>query len=154
MATTCPAGKYCMNYASSLITDQCEAGYYCPAGQLISNPITYLCPPGSYCPQGSILPIPCPSGTSSPSKGASALSDCQPCKAGSVCASQGLNGAQSNCASGFYCPAGISSPNPTAYLCEAGYMCPAGSTYQQVCLPGTYQPGRGAKTCLVCPVVS
>lgn len=49
-AISCTAGKYCKDYASGVTTSDCEAGYYCPVGQIQKNPLTYMCPPGSYCP--------------------------------------------------------------------------------------------------------
>ena len=44
------------------VTAQCAAGYFCPGGQAVMDPVEYPCPEGSYCPVGSAQPTPCARG--------------------------------------------------------------------------------------------
>lgn len=56
------AGYYCETTGLSAPTGECSMGYYCPAGQNVSNPTAYICTPGHYCPAGSPSEVSCPSG--------------------------------------------------------------------------------------------
>lgn len=55
-------GYYCETTGLSAPTGECSMGYYCPAGQNVSNPTAYICTPGHYCPAGSPSEVSCPSG--------------------------------------------------------------------------------------------
>ena len=61
---------------------------------------------GSYCPEGSSVPTACPIGTYSNKTNIVAESDCTPCDAGKFCRHRGATAPSSNCAAGYYCPAG------------------------------------------------
>ena len=52
---------------------------------------------------------------------------------------------------GYYCPQGQSTRNPSAYECPAGYRCPLGSSTPQICASGHYQDETGQDTCKQCP---
>lgn len=56
------AGYYCETTGLSAPTGECSMGYYCPAGQNVSNPTAYICTPGHYCPAGSPSEVSCSSG--------------------------------------------------------------------------------------------
>lgn len=56
------AGYYCETTGLSAPTGECSMGYYCPAGQNVSNPTAYICTPGHYCPARSPSEVSCPSG--------------------------------------------------------------------------------------------
>lgn len=55
-------GYYCETTGLSAPTGECSMGYYCPAGQNVSNPTAYICTPGHYCPAGSPSEVSCSSG--------------------------------------------------------------------------------------------
>lgn len=57
------SGYYCDQEGLDDVTDQCNAGYYCPSGQVTHSPISYICPAAHFCLRGSPDPAPCPSGT-------------------------------------------------------------------------------------------
>ena len=72
-------------YIKYLLSGDCDAGYYCPGGNIIPNPPDTICPPGRYCIQGSATYTSCPAGTFSNASGNVEESDCTNCTAGSVC---------------------------------------------------------------------
>ena len=55
-------GYYCDQEGLSDVTDSCNPGYYCPAGQSTHSPGATSCPVAHYCPRGSPAAIPCDSG--------------------------------------------------------------------------------------------
>ena len=40
----------------------CDAGFYCPGGDDVPNPVATPCPIGLHCPVGSGQPVPCDPG--------------------------------------------------------------------------------------------
>ena len=54
-----------------------------------------------------------------------------------------------NCTAGYYCPLGMSVPNP--HLCNVGHYCPEHSASSVLCPSGWYQPQAGQSVCLICP---
>lgn len=54
----CQEGYECKTLALTTVVDQCEQGYYCPAGGT-----KIICPKGSFCPTGSAYFQDCPVGT-------------------------------------------------------------------------------------------
>jgi len=44
----------------------------------------------------------------------------------------GMTEATYKCWGGYYCPGGMSAPNPTEYLCPRGMQCPNGSDIYKV----------------------
>ena len=111
-------------------------------------------------------------------KGASSLSDCQPCPHGLACLVEGLvnpfdsvsdesSDEAVRCAAGFYCEYGTNTAVTDddseeesvvaiveQYPCEAGYECPADSFVKKICQPGTYQPLTQQESCEECPAGS
>ena len=56
-----------------------------------------------------------------------------------------------DCWGGFYCPSGISVPNPTDFMCPTGMHCPNGSAIYLECVAGTFTNYSGASECDICP---
>jgi hypothetical protein len=90
---------------------QCEAGYYCPAGS--TEPT--ICPKFGFCPTAG-------------------LGNYTLCTAGSFCNVTGLTAVAGSCAVGHYCP--TASTAATQVTCEAGTFCPAGSANATICTAG------------------
>ena len=51
--------------------------------------------------------------------------------------------------SGYYCPGGQNTDQPTAYQCSVGHYCPAGSLEEVRCESGTYQDETTKGSCKV-----
>ncbi|KAL8273758.1 hypothetical protein Esti_002358 [Eimeria stiedai] len=82
----CPAGTYSDSEGSTACSP-CSAGHVCTGGATTPNPLSpaeggYVCPPGYYCPSAALAPIACAPGTYRPEPGASEMTDCLPCEAG------------------------------------------------------------------------
>lgn len=60
----------------------CDAGFYCPGGNTVPNPVATLCPIGLHCPTGSAMPQPCLPGYFT---NFSQAADCLECIAGFYC---------------------------------------------------------------------
>jgi len=93
----------------------CPAGVYCDGSNLTavtfakedtSLLVLFLsCPKGRFCPPGTGSDQPrCPQGTFGGRQNLSYADDCEPCPAGSFCASAGLAKPSGRCFAGFYCP--------------------------------------------------
>ena len=151
----CPRGMYCSGYGLSAPSGDCLPGFYCLSGASEPNPTDavsgYPCPVGHYCELGAMEPYMCPTGMYLNVTGASSLSQCIPCTAGSYCGSEGLAIPSGPCQAGFYCPEGSEIPNNATYSCNPGHMCPEGSATQQLCEGGTYQDETGSSACKTCP---
>ncbi|XP_062816991.1 zonadhesin isoform X2 [Anolis carolinensis] len=133
----------------------CPAGFYCDFVAMIQPKI---CPLGSYCTSGSSQPEQCPKGTYGHKKGLTGLQECNPCRAGFYCATQGQTAPSGRCEAGFYCWSRAVSPLPrdgvTGDICPPGAYCPLGSSLPILCPPGTYSNTSGLKNlnqCLDCP---
>jgi hypothetical protein len=50
----CTPGKYCQGTANKVPDGDCDAGYYCPGGDITNQPTTQ-CAAGEYCPAGSSM---------------------------------------------------------------------------------------------------
>lgn len=72
----CPGGKYCNSEGLITVLNNCSAGYYCPFGMTVADPVQYLCPAGFQCPEGSIYPKTCEAGYYQPTTGNGNCSDC------------------------------------------------------------------------------
>jgi len=72
----CPGGKFCSSVSMSTNLVNCSAGYYCPFGSTVANPVQYICPAGYRCPSGSLAPMVCLAGTYQPNTGASTCLEC------------------------------------------------------------------------------
>jgi hypothetical protein len=109
----------------------CPPGFYCPVASALP-PIP--CKPGCYCPALSSVSTSCPAGTHSPNLGASNVSECGLCSAGS------------------YNPGG--QPAPDCTPCAAGTFNPyTGSNSTSSCMAcglGTYNPIPGANSSAAC----
>eukprot|EP00704_Kipferlia_bialata_P000894 g894.t1 len=152
--TPCTAGKYCSGGAS-VVSGDCAAGYYCPAGQSQADPVAYECPAGSYCLAGSDTPTLCPIGTYRATTGAQMESQCTACDAGHYCDTAGMTAVGPDCAAGYYCLGSATTSTPTDGTtgdeCPAGSFCEAGFEDHVECVPGEYQPSTGQSECITCP---
>ena len=111
--------------------------------------------PGTYCTEGTTVAENCPQGKYSKSSGAESAADCDPCPAGSACASEGETDAPAiNCDPGYYCP--ISATNgpttETARACPKGAYCDGTERTYILCEFGFYQDEEGQTECKPCPV--
>ncbi|KAM9299008.1 uncharacterized protein PAF06_016002 [Gastrophryne carolinensis] len=135
----CPPGRFCRGEASSDISGNCSAGFYCVLGAAVESPVDgstgSLCPKGHYCPSGTSYPLPCENGFY---QDLERQSNCKICPEGFYCNITELAG----------------STDPEA--CPAGHFCPKGS-YSGVmrkCPRGTYSPDKQLKEeveCRPCP---
>ncbi|XP_077467726.1 uncharacterized protein LOC144083618 [Stigmatopora argus] len=138
--------------------DACPRGFYCPGG---NNASFYECPMGHYCPVGTRSKFlhPCPSGSINPFTRMTKTQDCLPCPPGFFCASPGMAVTSGQCAAGYYCSSGASSPTPSDYgltgdRCPEGHYCPWGSSTPLPCPVGYYSNRSGnsqTSDCLPCP---
>lgn len=53
------AGYYCSGYGLSTPDGPCQAGFYCPPGQIEAAPADKRCESGHFCPTGSESHYPC-----------------------------------------------------------------------------------------------
>ncbi|KAF3847745.1 hypothetical protein F7725_020773 [Dissostichus mawsoni] len=113
-----------------------------------NGPTGGLCPVGSYCPPASSSPLPCPSGTFSNSTGLSRPEECVSCPPGFYCLGSNNTSPSGPCFPGFYCTGGSASPVQSE--AEEGYYTLERAARQQPCPLGTYQPRRGAQSCVEC----
>ena len=137
-----------------------------------------LCPKGHYCPEGVAAGLACPVGTYLAVTGATAETDCTPCRAGDYCGVPGLAAPSGPCATGYYCPSplqqdpaapssqthltaagnakGQSVADPLATQCPAGYYCKVdadgvGAISPRMCPPGQFTQGPRQSSCISCP---
>jgi len=150
----CPAGSYCPT--GSALPTACTTGAYCPEGSSSS----VQCPAGFYCPT-PLDRTPCLPGYYSASTGATDVSTCLLCTAGTYCPSgsasatpcpagtfcPAVSGLWSNCAAGYYCPS-----TTTQIPCPAGVTCPirTSTDYGIVCDRKTV-PSTNYQSCTACP---
>ncbi|RUS80256.1 hypothetical protein EGW08_011985, partial [Elysia chlorotica] len=170
----CAAGSY-TSVSGQWECDPCPAGAYClPVQPDNSSLATQDCPAGYYCPQGTGADWSfCPSGTFSNQTGLSDISQCTPCSAGKFCQGQHLTQVSGDCDTGFYCTSGVDRPRPgasndttlttncscpsnTFYTgvggpCPLGHYCPAGSDLPVPCAAGTYADEELLGACKLCP---
>ena len=123
------------------------AGFSCPTSGLNSTQSLTACAAGYYCPNGTVFASdhPCPPGTYTDLTNLTDFSQCSVCPAGKAC-SWGTGGASPplNCASGYYCPSGTTTP--TQYSCPAGTYTPSNnltSSLQCTTCPGGYYCSGG-----------
>uniref|UniRef100_A0A0G4HJ42 Tyrosine-protein kinase ephrin type A/B receptor-like domain-containing protein n=1 Tax=Chromera velia CCMP2878 TaxID=1169474 RepID=A0A0G4HJ42_9ALVE len=134
---TCPAGQYCYGFGLTAVSGNCEAGFYCRAGQ--SAMFDVICPVGQYCPEQSSAATNCSAGTYNAFV---AQANCTNCPPGTLCASEMMT-SPSECPTGSYCGTATSS----ATACSAGTYQPL--THQTTsdscvgCYPGQYCTGTG-----------
>ena len=151
----CDPGKYCLTDQLPAPSGDCLAGYYCNGSAILPNPVneTYgdVCPLGHYCPTGSSYPIACDPGYYSDRYNNQNESNCVACTAGMYCSGYGRDLPNGYCDVGWYCPEGMTVPQPPGYQCLAGHQCPLGSPVQTPCESGFYQPLPERGECLDCP---
>ncbi|XP_019363984.1 PREDICTED: multiple epidermal growth factor-like domains protein 11 [Gavialis gangeticus] len=155
----CPPGKYCALPGLAAPTGDCSEGFWCKGGAQVKDPVDgesgLPCPPGRYCLAGTPIPLLCPHGTWSSSKGNKNLQDCQPCSGGHYCNGTGLVAPSGYCSPGFYCISGAQTPTPTDAFsgapCPVGHYCPLGTESPIPCPPGSYMPQTHGKECYECP---
>ena len=107
------------------VTGPCLAGYYCPGGQAVQDPVEYPCPLGMYCPEGTAVPVMCENGTYQDQQG---QSSCKTCPSRKYCDPFELGVGNND--------TGIITP----LSCPVGHYCPLGTGPKNSypCLPGTY----------------
>ena len=148
----CTPGNWCdyaaatNGYLSSYTPQPCIAGHYCEEGSTYSG---QLCPSGSYFA----------------STGASNVTNCNVCAAGSYCPQSGHTAIDTStpaCHPGYYCTSGASDGKGSVGIlggdsgpCPVGYICPAGtsSNVSVPCPPGTFNPythQSNESSCLTC----
>ena len=173
--TECWPGLYCEGTALTEPSGPCFAGYFCTGGASSSTPSNFTltisgndssmvwngngeCPIGYFCQEESRVPMPCPVGTFSQSRGVINVSGCEPCPRGRYCDFTGpvMVSEAPPCAAGFVCTGG--SPNPTpgihsihGFPCPPGFFCKEGTLFEEPCPPGEYQPDMAQGSCLLCP---
>lgn len=143
----CTPGYYCEGFGLETPTGLCKEGYYCNGGVATSTPAEQLCTAGHYCPRGSMLPLPCPEGTFSTSRGNINDTVCQHCTPGFICSTKGLDRPNEECPTGYFCMVGTSF---VGHLCPPGYYCPSGSPLPLPCEAGSFQPSHGQADCIKC----
>ncbi|EGD79005.1 hypothetical protein PTSG_01976 [Salpingoeca rosetta] len=166
--TPCPPGLACTVTGLSDPDAPCAEGFWCGRGAFSTRPRTSSplaattpsfdggqCPEAHYCPEGSSAPTPCPPGTISAAVQASSNATCTACPPGFYCEAAGQTQAAAQCAAGYYCVSGATSPRPTdgvtGDVCPAGTYCEAGSHTPANCPPGSYNALTGQSNCTTCP---
>ena len=156
----CPPGYFCQSNGQTAPSGKCSAGYYCTGGAILGQPVlqTYgdRCPAGHFCGEGSSAPVPCPLGTYFSGRGIDNEGSCLPCPARRSCNGTGLTAYNGDCAPGYYCVGGATSPTPfptdaTGGICPRGHYCPGASNAPLACAPSWYMNSTGASECLSCP---
>ncbi|XP_075695378.1 uncharacterized protein LOC142661742 isoform X2 [Rhinoderma darwinii] len=161
----CPAGKFCRGEASSHISGNCSAGFYCVLGAAFESPIDGItgsyCPQGHSCPSGSSAPISCVNGKFQDLERESSCKICplgfycdtselggvvipQPCPAGYFCPRGTQSGVEHRCPGGTYSSASQLAAQAECRSCPSGYYC-AGEGLTEPsgrCLPGFWCIGR------------
>lgn len=116
--TTCTAAQHCKGRGLTAPTNECEQGFYCPAGSV--SKYENLCSTGNFCAADQPDQTPCPVNQY---QGAQGQVSCLTCPDRYTCENTGLD-----------------EPD----ICPVGYYCPAGAAKVQ-CPAGTYNPRKGAK---------
>lgn len=151
----CTPGYYCQTDKLPSVSGECLPGYYCSGSAILPNPVNDttgdVCPKGHYCPSASPYPLPCGEGEFSDRYGNHNASNCLPCTAGMYCSGTGRDLPNGYCDEGWFCPSGMTVPQPPGNRCLAGHSCPLGSPQQTPCASGSYQPLPEQGICLVCP---
>ncbi|XP_063762752.1 SCO-spondin isoform X2 [Eleginops maclovinus] len=128
----CPAGLFCGKAGLTRPSGLCQAGFYCPGGDMeATGSEGGLCPQAHYCPGGSASSVPCPAGAYTILTGQSV---CSRCPAGYYCPEKTGNFSKFPCPPGFYCPDG--TRHATQFPCPRGYYNPEPMTQSlDSCLP-------------------
>jgi hypothetical protein len=118
----------------------CPAGFFCPDGSDISNPVP--CGAGMYSGESALVCTPCPANTYSTVES----SACTPCPSGQVSSSgsSSCTAFLSTCAAGKY-----AATTTTCTSCAAGKYAAAGASTCSTCDAGKYS-ANGATTCTAC----
>ncbi|XP_061734344.1 neurogenic locus notch homolog protein 3-like [Nerophis ophidion] len=148
----CGGGRYCTGVGLAKPSGICEGRFYCREGSKSATPVDGhtggLCPPGSYCPPASSSPSPCPPGTFSNISGLSRPEDCVRCPPGLYCLGSNNTAPSGWCSPGYYCTGG--SAAPTQNEAQPGHYTLEGAYRPEPCPLGTFQPDRGARSCVAC----
>ena len=102
----CLKGYFCDKRGLSWPTGQCQPGYYCNGGAIVSNPSVVTntggpCAAGTYCKTGTSTPFNCPAGTYN---SLTKQDTCLECPPGYYCVVASTN--YTECPKGYYCPNG------------------------------------------------
>ncbi|XP_036928145.1 uncharacterized protein LOC119004899 isoform X4 [Acanthopagrus latus] len=148
----CGGGQYCAGVGLSEPSGSCRERFYCREGAKSATPADGptggLCPAGSYCPLASSSPFPCPPGAFSNSTGLSRPEECVSCPPGFYCLGSNNTSPSGPCSPGFYCTGG--SASPVQNEAPEGYYTSEGASRAEPCPLGTFQPRRGAQSCVEC----
>ena len=142
----CTAGEYCAGYGNEATDGQCDAGWYCLAGQNVTQPEGMQCLGGHQCPQGSPQLDPCESGTYQPNV---EQDHCLDCPRGKYCdRDEAIAEEQSGVGQPSH---GVVTPKD----CPAGFYCPLGTetSRQYPCPVGTFSNTTGLEAeseCIDC----
>ncbi len=163
----CLAGHYCDTTTTSdstMVSNVCQTGYYCPKGTGLFVATTLVCPAGYFCAAGVDHPTKCSPGQIS----ASQAGACTSAVAGTY-TTLGSGTATGDCKAGHYCPTGswssISVPCPAGTYrattgaiapadclsCTAGYYCQEATAIPVLCPQGYYCP-LGSKLPTKCAI--
>ena len=100
---------YCMysqriNHSYRITHYQClpPLRYLCNPDDRDSNIQPAPCPEGHFCVAGTALAKPCSKGTFNPNFNGVSSNDCQPCRGGQYCESDGLKQPSGNCTAGKF----------------------------------------------------
>nr|DBA16528.1 TPA: hypothetical protein GDO54_003912 [Pyxicephalus adspersus] len=151
----CTPGHYCGVEGLSTVSGECDPGWFCVSAAWTPQPFDLdnytsancLCPatstggkclPGFYCPGGTAEPISCAPGL--------------------YCEEAGLAVPSGECAAGYFCINGATTPKPTdsirGNICPPGTFCPNGSHHPQLCPAGTFSADYSlgnVSQCKPCP---
>jgi len=98
-----------------------------------------ICPDGVYCMPGTV----------SPEVDDLSTTSARNCVEGTFCGANSTSaGGTSNCPVRWYCPRGVSIPQPSP---PGHYVSESGQVYPSKCRPGTYAPFWLMLECLACP---
>ena len=132
----CTGGMYCGGAGNILPDDDCDVGWFCPAGSTVPQPPGNECLAGHECPQPSSAEVPCASGYYQPDVGQGSCFNCPP---GMYCdQNEAIAEEQSGVNESSH---GVVTPK----ICPAGYYCPEGTqtATQNSCPIGTFSNDTG-----------
>lgn len=166
--TACPAGYYSTSMSDFKNCSPCNAGRYSATTGATSSSACIICPRGHWCGLGTSAPQECAAGFSLNNEGATTITDCTQCAAGTYHPDSGSAECM-KCGVGMYqdkrgqtachkCPAGTAQPIQGATEIGACEKCHAGK-YQPVagrgfcveCGDGFFAPLEGNVECSKCP---
>jgi hypothetical protein len=123
------------------VTGACDDGFNCPEGSEVPRPLNQDCPKNHYCAGGVETDCPANTFTFENTMGATIVEECMYCLPGKLCTDN--DDTVSDCPGGSYCVDGIQT------TCNAGYFCPEGTSIPMKCARGYYSSANSA-SCSEC----